>query len=125
LPVDSLVAMHWLHRLGALVVTLVLGLLCWRLWSCPGLRKQLLLLMALALLQWLLGVANVLWLHPLPLALAHHVGAMLLLASSCILLCRLQVPVAGYRPLRKSWLGWQSRTMAGQPWHGGMLSRRQ
>ncbi|RQO72855.1 heme A synthase [Aquitalea sp. FJL05] len=124
LPMASLVAMHWLHRLGALLVTLVLGLLCWRLWSCPGLRQQLRLLMALALLQLLLGVANVLWLHPLPLALAHHVGAMLLLASSCILLCRLPVPEAGYRPLRKSWLGWQSHSRPGQAWRGGMLSRR-
>lgn len=124
LPMASLVAMHWLHRLGALVVMLVLGLLCWRLWPIPGLRRQLLLLLAVGLLQPMLGVANVLWLHPLPLALAHHAGAMLLLASSCMLLCRLQVPAA-YRPLRQRWLGWQSRSSPVQPWRGGMLSRRQ
>jgi len=124
LPMASLVAMHWLHRLGALAVLLLLSLLCWRLWSTPGLRRQLLLLLALGLLQPMLGVANVLWLHPLPLALAHHVGAMLLLATSSMLLCRLHV-AAAYRPLRQSWLGRQSRRSPAQLWHGGMLSRRQ
>jgi hypothetical protein len=47
-------------------------------------------------LQLLLGIANVLWLRPLPVALAHHVLAMLLLALALGLLCRLQ-PVASWR----------------------------
>jgi cytochrome c oxidase assembly protein subunit 15 len=58
----------------------------------------------LAGLQLLLGIANVLWLRPLPVALAHHVLAMLLLALALGLLCRLQ-PVASWRGRMRSGSG--------------------
>jgi cytochrome c oxidase assembly protein subunit 15 len=89
LPLAALVAVHWLHRVGAAVLSGVLLLVIWRLWSYPSLRRQLCLLGLLAGLQLLLGMANVLLQRPLPIALAHHVLAMLLLATAGVLLCRL------------------------------------
>jgi len=66
------------------------------LWCYPALRRTLCLFGLLGGSQLLLGMANVLWLRPLPVALAHHVLAMLLLALALGLLCRLQ-PVASWR----------------------------
>jgi cytochrome c oxidase assembly protein subunit 15 len=96
LPAAALVAVHWLHRVGALLLLCVLVAGIWRLWRYLALRKTLCLLGLLAGLQLLLGIANVLWLRPFPVALAHHVLAMLLLALALSLLCRLQ-PVASWR----------------------------
>ena len=76
---DHLTAIHWLHRAGAGVVTLSLGLLLVRLWPQHRLRRHLLALGVLLLTQLLLGMANVLLQLPLPLAVAHNaVGAWLL-----------------------------------------------
>jgi cytochrome c oxidase assembly protein subunit 15 len=76
---EALTAIHWIHRLGALVAggfLLVLGgLLVRRLaTAAPGLA-----LIATLLLQVGLGVGNVLLSLPLPLAAAHNAGAVLLL----------------------------------------------
>ena len=80
LNATALTAIHWTHRVGALVVTVVIGALLvallklpvWRIWG-------LLLGLALAA-QLTLGIANVLLSLPLPLAVAHNTGAALLLA---------------------------------------------
>lgn len=96
LPATALVAVHWLHRMGALLLLCTLLLVVWRLWRYPALRRTLCLLGGLGGLQLLLGMANVLWLRPLPVALAHHLLAMLLLALALGLLCRLQ-PVTSRR----------------------------
>lgn len=75
---EALTAIHWTHRLGALVaggVLLVLGaLLCRR----EATRACGVLLLALLGVQLVLGVANVLLSLPLPLAAAHNAGAALL-----------------------------------------------
>ena len=94
LPLAALVAVHWLHRVGAALLSGLLLLTLWRLWSYPSLRRQLCLLGLLAGLQLLLGMANVLLQRPLPIALAHHVLAMLLLATAWTLLCRLHARAA-------------------------------
>ncbi|WP_157670462.1 heme A synthase [Chitinibacter sp. GC72] len=78
LMTHHLAAIHWLHRLGALLVSVTLLLLSYRLWPLSA-RYALLILFAL-LLQVGLGIANVLLGLPLWLALAHHSGAALLLA---------------------------------------------
>ncbi|MDY0014489.1 MAG: COX15/CtaA family protein [Rhodocyclaceae bacterium] len=78
LPSGALVAIHWAHRLGALVVGLVLGGLAWRLIRRRETVALGLVLAAALLLQVALGVANVLWGLPLPLAVAHNGGAALL-----------------------------------------------
>lgn len=94
LPLAALVAVHWVHRVGAALLSGLLLLTLWRLWSYPSLRRQLCLLGLLAGLQLLLGMANVLLQRPLVIALAHHVLAMLLLATAWSLLFRLHARAA-------------------------------
>jgi len=76
---EARVAVHWVHRLGAVVVMFVVGALALRLW-----RVHRLLASALAgvlALQLLLGTLNVVWALPLGVATAHNAcGALLLLA---------------------------------------------
>lgn len=78
---ENLVAIHWSHRLGALLVTLLAGPLAWRLWQEPEARGYGVLLGCALLLQLALGIANVLLQLPLSLAVAHNGGAALLLLS--------------------------------------------
>lgn len=77
---ESMTAIHWLHRVGALVVSSLLILLSVLLWRDK--RKHLYagLLGSLLVLQLGLGVANVLWSLPLGIAVAHNGVAALLLA---------------------------------------------
>lgn len=80
---DARTAIHVSHRLGALVVTLVVALLCWRLWRIDerASRRMALSIAAILILQVVLGVTNVLGSLPLAVAVAHNaVGALLLLA---------------------------------------------
>lgn len=94
LQFSQLQAIHWLHRLGALLLSGAL-LLALRLnWRHAALRPRLLLLLAALLLQLALGAANVLLLLPLPLAVAHNIGAMLLLAVALSLACSVRQPAA-------------------------------
>jgi cytochrome c oxidase assembly protein subunit 15 len=74
-------AINVLHRIGALVVTLVLGI--WCLWLCKfrSVRRIALLTLALLFVQINLGVTNVIHHLPLHAAVSHNVmGALLLLA---------------------------------------------
>ena len=76
---DARVAIHWAHRLGALVVLLVVGLLAWRLGRVN--HHLAIGLATLLCVQVLLGVLNVVWSLPLAVATAHNgFGALLLLA---------------------------------------------
>lgn len=80
---DALVAIHWTHRMFALVVVAVLSWASMK--TFRHFRSLALLIAALLLLQFSLGVANV-WLQmPLALAAAHNAGAALLLASLVVL----------------------------------------
>jgi cytochrome c oxidase assembly protein subunit 15 len=80
IPFQSLVAIHWTHRLFAVVVIVVLGALLWQLWSAPGLKGPARALLALLLLQFATGMSNVVLQWPLLLAVAHSGGAALLVA---------------------------------------------
>jgi len=75
---DARVAIHFTHRLGALIVLLVVGALAWRL--LRG-RSALAVPLAGALgLQLMLGILNVVLVLPLAIATLHNiVGALLLL----------------------------------------------
>ncbi|AXE29536.1 heme A synthase [Chromobacterium phragmitis] len=86
----SLVTIHWLHRLGALLVSLLLLAVVSRGWAERALRGHLSCLVAVWALQASLGVANVLLQLPLPLAVAHNAGAALLMAVSLLLRARLR-----------------------------------
>ena len=76
----ALTAIHWAHRIGAVVVGTVLLALGFTLAGRTGTERLGLALAAALLLQVSLGAANV-WLSlPLGLAAAHNAGAVLLLA---------------------------------------------
>ncbi len=75
------VAMHWAHRLGALLVMLSVAALAWRLLGIPGFFANGGYLLALLFVQLGLGVLNVLAGLPLVVAVAHTLGAAVLLAS--------------------------------------------
>ena len=75
------VAIHFTHRLGAIVAAIVLGLLAWRAWQHPGLASAAGWLAAMLAAQLVLGVVMVMTQLPLSLATAHNgVAALLLLA---------------------------------------------
>lgn len=80
---EARTAIHVTHRLGALVVALLGGLLCWRLWqikqSAP--QRMALVIAAVLTVQIALGVTNVLASLPLAVAVAHNAGGALLLLS--------------------------------------------
>lgn len=76
----ALTAIHWTHRIGALIVLLLLGTLSLALLRSGKRAWGLLVILALAV-QISLGIANVLLSLPLPLAVAHNTGAAFLLAS--------------------------------------------
>lgn len=84
LSMDSLRAIHWLHRVGALIVTIVLLGFAWQLWRAK-LRADSIAVVAVLSLQVFIGIGNVIWSLPLPLAAAHNAGA------AALLLCMLWV----------------------------------
>ncbi|MGD2054360.1 MAG: COX15/CtaA family protein, partial [Gammaproteobacteria bacterium] len=76
---DARVTIHWLHRLGALVTTLFILFLAFRLFSSEhrGFAGWLLLVLVV---QVSLGISNVVFSLPLAVAVAHNgVAALLLL----------------------------------------------
>jgi len=81
LSMQSLTAIHWVHRVMALIVTLYLGWLVVRLLRTPAYAGVAVIVGALLVLQVSLGISNVLLSLPLGLAVAHNTGAALLLAS--------------------------------------------
>lgn len=89
LPASALTAIHWSHRLGALLLGITVGGLGLALLRRPGWRAWGLLLLLLLILQISLGIANVLLSLPLPLAVAHNVGAALLLSATLAINFRL------------------------------------
>lgn len=106
LPFAALTAIHWSHRVGALITCLIVVPLGGLLLRQPGLRAQGVgLLLALAL-QVGLGIANVVLSLPLPLAVAHNAGAALLMAmlvwSNVSMRAATVAPVSAPGPLHHS-----------------------
>ena len=93
---DARTAIHMTHRLGALVLSLVLLLLAWRLRAAGLGRLAGLLLLALAV-QVSLGVSNVLLHLPLAVAVAHNGGGAALLLVLVLINYRLRAhPLAAH-----------------------------
>jgi len=80
---DALRAIHWTHRLFALVALAAVLFAALRAW--PLSRALAALLALLVALQFTLGVANVAAGLPLALAAAHNAGAALLLGGLVVL----------------------------------------
>lgn len=80
------VAIHWAHRIGALVTTLVLGWLAFALLrSGDRLRAVGALIGTLLVAQVSLGIGNIVMQLPLSIAVAHNAVAALLLLSLVLL----------------------------------------
>ncbi len=98
LDLAHLTAIHWLHRLGALAVVLLGSVWIRHLWQRTERRPFALWLAVLLLGQVALGVLNVVWQLPLPLAVAHNLVGALLFAS--VFWQALQWQTAGRQVLR-------------------------
>lgn len=75
----ALTAIHWMHRIGAVLVGGFLLVLGWRLSRQSSSGPMGAALIGGVLLQIAIGIANVLFSLPLALAVAHNAGAALLL----------------------------------------------
>ncbi|MFO1337478.1 MAG: COX15/CtaA family protein [Burkholderiaceae bacterium] len=95
LPAEALVAIHWVHRLFALVAVAVLLGLAARLWRLPDGRRPAATLITLLAAQVATGAANVVLQWPLVAALMHTAGA----AALVLLLVSLQVRASSARRL--------------------------
>ncbi len=80
---EARTAIHMSHRLGALAVTLVLFILIKKLirLGLPEARRMAFVIMAVLSLQLILGLSNVVWQLPLPVAVLHNAGGALLLLT--------------------------------------------
>ncbi|MDN4061511.1 COX15/CtaA family protein [Massilia sp. YIM B02769] len=85
LQFSALVAIHWVHRNFAVLVTVVLGLAAWRAMRQPQLRKTGQLIAAILLAQLFTGVATVFFDFPLAIAVLHNAGAALLVLTVTML----------------------------------------
>jgi len=90
LSLDALTAIHWTHRVGALVTFILVGLLVLKMLRIPALAKAGVLLALVLLTQVSLGIANILLSLPLPVAVAHSGVAALLLITLVMLNFRLK-----------------------------------
>ena len=90
------IAIQLVHRAMALVVFLYVWVLALRLLRMPGMRGWGVLLALLVTLQVALGIANIKYALPLPVAVGHNAGAALLLFTLVTLLARLRAPLTGH-----------------------------
>jgi heme a synthase len=76
------VTIHFMHRFFALIVFAYVGALTlWLIIKKPALRSVAMITLGLLITQVLLGISNILFLLPLPVATAHNGVAALLLLS--------------------------------------------
>lgn len=85
LSLQALTAIHWTHRLMALIVTFYLLWLASRLFKISGYARIAVMLLMTLVAQILLGISNVVFSLPLPVAVAHNIGAAILLAGMVML----------------------------------------
>lgn len=83
---------HFIHRLGALCVATVLLILAGMSLNTPALRPAALSVLSLLIIQIMLGISNVIYQLPLPVAVLHNGVAALLLAAMVTLCFRYDHP---------------------------------
>ena len=90
LSVEKLTAIHWMHRAGALLALSYLIWLSFSIMTVEGLRTIGKAMLGLVVLQFVLGISNVLLGLPLAGVVLHNAVAMLLLVTLVLLNYRLQ-----------------------------------
>ncbi|TFW07905.1 heme A synthase [Oxalobacteraceae bacterium OM1] len=78
LPFAALTAIHWTHRMFAVLVVATVAWTACKALPIPGLRRSGSWLLAAVAVQFLIGVSTVFLQWPLALAVAHNGGAALL-----------------------------------------------
>ncbi len=101
---DARTAIHLSHRMGALLVTGVLLLLSWKLHR-HGLGKLARLVLLALAVQIGLGISNVLFHLPLPVAVAHNAGGAMLLL--CMVLVNYRIRLVARAKARRVSQGWR------------------
>lgn len=88
---EGRMAIHYTHRLGALVTAIYLLFLAVKMWRTqqPQVRRLSLVLVAVLTVQILLGIGNVVLQFPISVAVAHNLGGAVLLLALVTLLHRL------------------------------------
>ncbi len=89
LTIDALVAIHWVHRVFALVVLLTLVPFIYFCRQIKAMRRLVRLLGIVLLLQIVTGIANVILQWPLLSAISHNGGAALLILLLVRISCTL------------------------------------
>ncbi|OGA14775.1 MAG: cytochrome C oxidase subunit I [Betaproteobacteria bacterium RIFCSPLOWO2_02_FULL_63_19] len=79
IPHEALVAIHWTHRVGAIIVAVYITWVALRALNTKGLQRTAYWLLSVTALQFTAGISLVLLHWPLLLAVAHNGGAALLL----------------------------------------------
>lgn len=94
LPFAALTAIHWMHRLGALLLLAALTAVVWALWreGSAGARRAAQGLAAAGLWQLVSGLSNVVLGWPLLAAVAHTGGAAAWVTWLAVCLVRSQAP---------------------------------
>ncbi len=93
LPSEIRAAIQTIHRLGAVITVIYIGILSLFIMkksSLKGLRTAAGIALLLVILQFTLGILNVVYLLPLPVAVAHNGVAALLLGTVFTMLCFVQ-----------------------------------
>lgn len=85
LGLAALTAIQWTHRIGAFITLCYLGSLAWLLLSIKSLNTWAYLLIFVLSAQILIGIGNLLLQLPLLLAVAHNLGAALLVIISVVI----------------------------------------
>ncbi len=95
---DARVAIHMAHRIGAIIVTLIIGYLAIAgLVRGGGMRTVYSFVLAALAAQITLGLSNIIYYLPLHVAVAHNLGGALLLISLVLLNYRLRFERADSR----------------------------
>lgn len=85
LSYEAVTAIHWTHRVGAMVTLLYVGAFALWLLRSPGLFSHGTALLCVLLAQVTLGIANVLGGLPLLVAAGHNAGAAVLLMTMVVI----------------------------------------
>jgi len=87
---ERLTGMHWIHRVGAVFTIIYLCWLSFKVMSVQTLRNIGKSILGLIVLQFVIGIFNVLLNLPLAIAVLHNAVSMLLLISLVMLRFRMQ-----------------------------------
>ncbi len=85
LTLSALTTIQWTHRIGALVTFVYFSSLAFMLIKLPQFNKIALLLLVILIAQVCIGIANLVLQLPLVLAVAHNLGAALLVMITIVI----------------------------------------